>query len=331
MITSALPSFVRNTVVRVAKSGLSSELVWQYLVREWSANDLLVLTYHQIGDEQSGAPISTKQFATQIEWLASKCEFMHANDLPDFFAGRLKSKRPMVMLTFDDGHRCLYENVYPILRRHSLPAVAFLATGPITDGDYLWTDDIRRRIGFTNAQSIELPIYGNQELTDQERRQEVARTIVNDLKRRPDSDRTKIASILRQKVPLPVRQAPMISWDQAREMGDVFHWGAHTHSHPILSRVSPSVARNEIVESKRILVEKTGQAVNLFAYPNGTREDYNETIQEILQQEGFLAAFTTNPGFVSGSDNMFELDRCPTTAASLNDFAWMTARPSRLS
>jgi peptidoglycan/xylan/chitin deacetylase (PgdA/CDA1 family) len=36
---------------------------------------------------------------------------------------------PAVVLTFDDGFKCLYENAFPVLKHHQLPATIFLVTG----------------------------------------------------------------------------------------------------------------------------------------------------------------------------------------------------------
>lgn len=326
----ASPLNLRSGVVSAVKKGLSGGWVWRYLAREWSAGEILVLTYHQVGDAGDGAPITSAQFAQQMDWLAERCDFVDAGMLPEFFAGATRSKKPRVLLTFDDGHRCLYENVYPILKERSLAAVAFLATGPISKGEHLWTDEVRLRLAAAPV-TFELPVAARELLPAQDNRRHFARTLVAGLKRCSNAERLSVIEALREVAPLAAGPPAMISWDQARTMGDVFHWGAHTHSHPILSRVTPADALQEIRTGRQRIVEETGQAVNLFAYPNGTPADYNHSVQEILRQEGFIAAFTTIPGAVSRDDNPFELRRCPTTASSIGDFAWLAARPSRAS
>jgi peptidoglycan/xylan/chitin deacetylase (PgdA/CDA1 family) len=321
-------SSFRSIIVGAVKSQLAAQWIWTNFLREWSANDILVLTYHRIGAKESGAPISSEQFAAQIDWLAERCEIMHPESLAEFFAGEMTSGRPKVCLTFDDGHSCLHDIVYPILRYRNLRAVAFLATGPITTGDYVWTDDVRQRLLVADQTSLELPFFGTRSLLDKKQRLNLASDVINDLKRRADNERRVFVNELQRMVTLRHASSPMITWSEAASMGDVFHWGAHTHSHPVLSRVSADIARDEILLSRKIIVEKTGQPVNLFAYPNGSRDDYSDAVKSILKEEGFTAAFTTNAGFVSRSDDLFELNRCPTTAPKLTDFAWLTARPS---
>lgn len=324
-------SALRRRVTNSIKDGLAARWIWSRVAREWTSRDLLVLTYHQVGPAEEGAPITADMFALQVDWLLDRCEIMAPEDLPDFLGGTVRvSHRPKVLLTFDDGHRCLVDPIYPILLERKLRAIAFLATGPVSDGSYVWTDDIRHRLLACEHGSVNLPILGEMFLGEDRQRLYLASRIIATLKTRPDAERRAVVEALQHQVPLTPPRSPMITWEEAAGMNDVFHWGAHTHSHPVLSRVSPSAARDEVCLSRNKIREMTGQVTNVFAYPNGTPDDYSETTKKILKNEEFIAAFTTISGYVSPGDDVFALKRCPTTAQRINDFAWMTARPSWL-
>ncbi len=64
--------------------------------------------------------------------------------------------------------------------------------------------------------------------------------------------------------------------------------GSHTVSHPFLSRCNARELAFELVESKHVLEEITGQVVDLFAYPTG---DYNRQVAEATRSAGYRAAF----------------------------------------
>ena len=87
----------------------------------------------------------------------------------------------------------------------------------------------------------------------------------------------------------------MLSWSEIKEMHEsgLVTFGAHTVSHPILTRVHIDSAEQEIVLSKRMVEEKLGAPVTVFCYPNGKSSDFNEEIKNVIQKEGFEAAFTT--------------------------------------
>jgi peptidoglycan/xylan/chitin deacetylase (PgdA/CDA1 family) len=91
---------------------------------------------------------------------------------------------------------------------------------------------------------------------------------------------------------------PMLSWDEVSHMASHgVSFGGHTVSHPNLSVIIKSEARNEIFTSKLVIEERTQKPVNVFAYPYGTKEDYNDNVVRLVEEAGFQYACTTNAGF----------------------------------
>ena len=68
--------------------------------------------------------------------------------------------------------------------------------------------------------------------------------------------------------------------------------GAHSVSHPHLTRVGPERARAEVVESRDTLAKLVGDSVALFAFPFG---DYDASVVDICRREGFKHVFTVVP------------------------------------
>jgi peptidoglycan/xylan/chitin deacetylase (PgdA/CDA1 family) len=68
--------------------------------------------------------------------------------------------------------------------------------------------------------------------------------------------------------------------------------GAHSVSHPRLTRIAPERARAEIGGSRAAIARLIGVPVTLFAFPYG---DYDASVVEICRQEGFKHAFTIVP------------------------------------
>lgn len=68
--------------------------------------------------------------------------------------------------------------------------------------------------------------------------------------------------------------------------------GAHSISHPHLTRIAPDLARAEISGSCAALAGLTGAPVTLFAFPYG---DHDSRIIEVCRQEGLRHVFTIVP------------------------------------
>lgn len=76
-------------------------------------------------------------------------------------------------------------------------------------------------------------------------------------------------------------------------LDEKFEIGAHSVSHPHLTKVSLSEAKMEIEDSKTYLEDLLGHSVPMFCYPRGS---YSETIKKMVKDAGFIGARTCEPG-----------------------------------
>jgi hypothetical protein len=86
----------------------------------------------------------------------------------------------------------------------------------------------------------------------------------------------------------------VLGWDELRRLAkEGATLGAHTQTHPILTRVSLEKARAEIVGSQADLKREIGATLPIFSYPDG---GHNDAIVEILIEEGFVLGFNGPTG-----------------------------------
>jgi peptidoglycan/xylan/chitin deacetylase (PgdA/CDA1 family) len=86
--------------------------------------------------------------------------------------------------------------------------------------------------------------------------------------------------------------------------------GAHTLTHPVLAEVDLQTAEAEIAGSKSELERITGSEVKYFAYPYGKKDrDFTDGSVDIVRNSGFIAAFSTDNGFITPDNNLFTLNR----------------------
>jgi peptidoglycan/xylan/chitin deacetylase (PgdA/CDA1 family) len=88
-----------------------------------------------------------------------------------------------------------------------------------------------------------------------------------------------------------VGQPNYLGWDELRALRDAgMEIGAHTMSHPDLTRLGPDSARAEIAQSRAALMTELNIPVLSFCYPGGR---YNADLAAIVRDAGFTSATTT--------------------------------------
>lgn len=102
-------------------------------------------------------------------------------------------------------------------------------------------------------------------------------------------------------------KALMLSWEQVREMSDDgISFGAHTLTHPFLTRIPRKQAQREIRLSRDIIEQHIGRPVATFAYPSG---NFDSEIKEIVKDAGYTAAVSTIPGYNTMHEDVHALKR----------------------
>jgi peptidoglycan/xylan/chitin deacetylase (PgdA/CDA1 family) len=91
--------------------------------------------------------------------------------------------------------------------------------------------------------------------------------------------------------------------------------GAHTRTHPDLTKIPPDRAREEISGSKKSLEDRFGVAVQHFCYPYGK---FSPAVRDLVAEAGYETAVTTEPEvFHPGTDPLL-IPRFGARAHSLN-------------
>jgi peptidoglycan/xylan/chitin deacetylase (PgdA/CDA1 family) len=81
-------------------------------------------------------------------------------------------------------------------------------------------------------------------------------------------------------IPPNIGKELVLSWEEAKEMSrNGISFGAHTVSHPILTKLPLDRARKERLDSKRRIEQELDREVTTFCYPNGWPGDYDNGIE----------------------------------------------------
>ncbi|WP_188052307.1 polysaccharide deacetylase family protein [Aureimonas fodinaquatilis] len=99
--------------------------------------------------------------------------------------------------------------------------------------------------------------------------------------------------------------------------------GSHSISHRSFGQLSRDEALQELVESKSVLENELGVAINSFAYPFGTKKDITPQVVACVREAGYTTAFSSLHGpIVSGSASQ-DLLNLPRVKVESGDPAWL--------
>lgn len=94
---------------------------------------------------------------------------------------------------------------------------------------------------------------------------------------------------------------------------------AHTHSHPVLSKLSRDKWDDEILQSKTILEDLVGEEVRHFAYPFGMRRFFSHELRTYCLENGFETIAAAIPGMQYAQ---------PFDQSCLHRSPWVAHRPT---
>jgi peptidoglycan/xylan/chitin deacetylase (PgdA/CDA1 family) len=105
-----------------------------------SRGSAAILVYHRFGAAAASTTVSDGALDDQLAWLASHVHVapLHAV-VAALRAGDASAGRPCVAITADDGHRSVYTDLYPRVRRYKLPVTVFIYPSAISNASYALT------------------------------------------------------------------------------------------------------------------------------------------------------------------------------------------------
>jgi len=274
-----------------------------------------ILLYHRIAegvDDPFKLCVSPARFAAHLEEIGRHGEPSTLAELS------LPSRRPRIVVTFDDGYADNLLNALPIAEAKGVPITIYVTSGVLGSPSGFWWDRLSTllRSRPSAISEITLPIGEG--------------TIRIGLG--SSSRRKEIRSVHRHLLPLPVTEIHRVIDAVSEQWGvsaapppdarpltpsefltlaasNVVTIGGHTVDHVRLRDLDAADQEQTISSSKEQLERLSGQAISHFAYPFGGKDSFDDHSVDAVRSAGFETACTTISGNASPTSDPFRLPR----------------------
>ena len=250
-------------------------------------------------------------FEVRMQWVKAWFNVLPlAQAIERLGAGTIPARA--LAITFDDGYADNEELAAPILKRLGMSATFFVATG-FLGGGCMWNDQVIEALRGCAADTLDLGLLGlgSYSLASTEARRSAVSAVLTGIKHLEPARRQAAANAIAAAAGAPALPNLMMRPEQVRSLRALgMDVGAHTVTHPILTRLSRNAALDEMRTSKLELEHILGEPVRLFAYPNGVPvQDYAAEHANMARECGFDAAVSTAWGAASMASDRFQLPR----------------------
>lgn len=263
---------------QLIKKLLACPPLWRLVTARRWRNRVIVLMYHLVEpDSDQATELTISQFCQQLDWLQRTCRIITPAEFAGLAGGKRLRGRPQVLLTFDDAFVSVRDRVYPELKARGLQGLVFVPSEPVNEGGSIWPQWHRDLFLYGTYES--LPSFETRDSrvtpgNEQERRdaeQQVRRRLKKMSNRQREDALAALARAANWDNAQLHPESRIMSWDDLRRCADVFTYGGHTHTHPIMASISADAQRLEVQTCAEYLHRELGVAPFFSPIPMASR------------------------------------------------------------
>lgn len=292
--------------------------IYKILDRAFDTNGIYIFCYHRLLDDNSEIihhlGVTKSNFIRHIEYYKNEYEIITMDEVINLVnKGNIDKK--YAVITFDDGYRDNYSTGYEIFKKYNIKPTIYLTASNIEYQKMLWTDEIDKLVLAIKGKRIRLKVHDRifqHILNDNNDRLKLAEEIKEYLKNLELHKIREIISELSKILNLDLNHiyyTNMLRWkdiEKLKEAGVIF--GGHTMNHCNLGVEPPERLEHEIIDSKRLIEEKTKVTMKHFAYPYGKECHSCKRAKEYLVNN-YETAVSVIPGINIDNIDLYNLSR----------------------
>ena len=267
----------------------------------------------------TGKHIESIEFSRYLDVLTERGNPLSMDQILQYLDQKEPPPPNSFALTFDDGFENNFSIAEPILRNYSVPAMVYITTDFIDRNAMSWIDRVEYAVELTKEKSIHADWCNfSFPLITEGNRIQFLTAIRRHVKATHTCNPSEFADRLCLELGFPEispSNDPLdkkLSWEQIRSLSqtsEYLSFGGHSHTHPILSFLSPNELDYELDTSLNLMREKGGIRSTHYSYPEGLEHCYSRAVIEGLRKRGVRCCPTAIAGINNQLTDPFHLSR----------------------
>lgn len=268
------------------------------MLSAFSGNKRLILCYHGCNPSPdfslNGRHMPVNQFEKHLLYFKENFNVVSLDEIFRLYRESIIPDKKTIALTFDDGYLNNYTQVFPLLKKHNIPAAFFIVSSSLMDDNFiLWPDIIDIIKAYSGKNSVEAAGITFKSKAGHGYYSDELKISLSDHIKKMGAEREAFMNELRSKTnfselvkKVPVENYKFINASQVKSMSgsNLVGIGSHSHSHYNLGNIHSGLVKEEMTNSKRIIQETTGKEVMSVAFPDGS---YNENVKKNCLEAGY--------------------------------------------
>ena len=271
----------------------------------------LVVGYHRVVEDfESQARgympsmlISTAMLERQLDWIGRRYDFADPNHMDRWMEGIRPGRKPVAVVSFDDGYQDVYQHAFPLLKRKGIPALMFVVTDRVGVPGLQLHDELYLLLAQALPRWHMPRLQMNAVLREAQAAapagldagrgdpKPLMRTLFGGLSQ---AELLRVIRVLRRQISLSEAVTEPLSamdWGMLAEMQAAgMRIGSHTQSHALLTNEPAARVAEELQAARRALEQRLDVTIRHFAYPDGR---FDTGVVQAVAEAGYRFGYTT--------------------------------------
>ena len=266
-------------------------------------NYLTILNLHRVSPNKNlfYPALEPKLFEELIKYLLKHFNIITFNQIEEF----KNSKKPNVILSFDDGFYDFLEYAVPIMQKYNVRANQNVIPECIISGKPIWDvrlGDILNQLSYDEVNSIEFAGFDMK--LNSNNKSQYGLALTSFLKNHKRAEREELFTIfydlIRQR---DIKLTKMMSKDEIKEISNIHEIGAHSFSHESMAIEGDEFFKEDFQKCKEFFDNELQIPLDIYAFPSGS---YTQSQLNYLENSGVKHILLVNENYSNYSSNKYD-------------------------